>query len=218
MKSDQFSDRTIDDLIRQYRIIAIMRHIPDDQLIPVFRALADAGIRMIEITMNTQAAFDQIRLVRTHFAGEMLIGAGTVTTLELAQEAIDAGARFLVTPNLNLQVLQLAKNRGCPVIPGVMTPTEMAMAAQAGARVLKLFPAGHLGPGYVKDVLAPLDDICLIAVGGVTPDNMNDWLRAGCIGVGMGSSLIDPQLLRECRYEELGQRTQRTLQMLKQGS
>lgn len=215
MIREDYLDQPLRELIRQNRIIAIMRHLPEDQLIPVFRTLADAGVRLIEITMNTQAAAAQIHEAQKHFAGDMLIGAGTVTTAARAREALDAGARFLVTPNLNLQVLALAASEHCPVIPGVMTPTEMVMAAEAGAEVLKLFPAGQLGTGYVKDVLAPLDDISLVAVGGVTPANMNDWILAGCIGVGMGSSLLDPLLVRERRYEELGDRTRQMLQMLK---
>ena len=174
MKKDSFFEQPLRDLVRQQRIIAIMRHLPDDQLVPVFRTLADAGIRLIEITMNTQAAAAQIHEAQKNFGNEMWIGAGTVTTVARAHEALEAGARFLVTPNLNLDVLALAASAGCPVIPGVMTPTEMVMAAEAGAEVLKLFPASHLGTGYVKDVLAPLDTISLVAVGGVTPANMND--------------------------------------------
>lgn len=197
----------IADLIRQHRLIAIMRHLADDQMVPVFQTLADAGVRLIEITMNTQAAAEQISRADALFGNRMMIGAGTVTTAERARQAMAAGARFLVAPNLDLDVLAAASREGCPVIPGILTPTEMMQAVRAGATVLKLFPASRLGPAYVKDVLAPLNDLELVAVGGVTPENAADWLQAGCIGIGMGGSLLNPQLLREGRYDELGRQT-----------
>ena len=136
-----------------------------------------------------------------------LIGAGTVSTVERARLAMAAGAQFLVTPNLDLEVVELAKAHQCPILPGVLTPTEMMAAIKAGVVTLKLFPASQLGPAYVKDVLAPLDDLNLVAVGGVTQDNAAEWLKAGCIGIGMGSSLLDKDLLRDRRYDEIIRRT-----------
>ncbi len=193
--------------IRRHRVIAIMRRLPDEQVEPVFSALADAGIRLIEITMNTAGAAEQISRVSGRFSGRMLIGAGTVSTVERARLALAAGAQFLVTPNLDLEVIDLAKAHQCPILPGVLTPTEMMTAVKAGVVTLKLFPANQLGPAYVRDILAPLDDLNLVAVGGVTRDNAAEWLRAGCIGVGMGSSLLDKDLLRDRRYDEITSRT-----------
>lgn len=193
--------------IRRDRVIAIMRHLPDEQVVPVFGALAAGGIRLIEVTMNTAGAAAQIRLAKRHFADRMQIGAGTVSTPERAVTALAAGADFLVTPNLDLEVLEYAARHGCPVIPGVFTPTEMMTAIKAGVRILKLFPAGQLGPGYVRDVLAPLDTLNLVAVGGVTPDNAADWLRAGCIGVGMGSALLPAGLLQSGDFAGLASQT-----------
>lgn len=193
--------------IRRHRVIAIMRHLPEEQVEPVFSALADAGIRLIEITMNTAGAAEQISRVTSRFSSRMLIGAGTVSTVERARLAMAAGAQFLVTPNLDLEVVELAKAHQCPILPGVLTPTEMMAAIKAGVVTLKLFPASQLGPAYVKDVLAPLDDLNLVAVGGVTQDNAAEWLKAGCIGIGMGSSLLDKDLLRDRRYDEIIRRT-----------
>ncbi len=207
--------RSINDLIRQYRLIAIMRRLPDEQVVPVFQMLADAGVRLIEITMNTRDAAGQIKLAQDCIGSRMLIGAGTVSTPERAEEAMDAGARFLVTPNLDPDVLSLAQKRSCPVVCGVLTPTEMMAAMRAGASTLKIFPAGRMGAGYIKDILAPLDDLNLVAVGGVTADNAADWIRAGCIGIGMGSSLLNPQLIQEGRYDELGRQTEALLGRLK---
>jgi 2-dehydro-3-deoxyphosphogluconate aldolase/(4S)-4-hydroxy-2-oxoglutarate aldolase len=209
------SHEPLTEQIRRHRIIAIMRHLPDDQVEPVFNALAEAGIRLIEITMNTAGAAEQISRVIGRFSGCMLIGAGTVSTTERARLALAAGAQFLVTPNLDLEVVELAKAHQCPIMPGVLTPTEMMAAVKAGVATLKLFPASQLGPAYVKDVLAPLDDLNLVAVGGVTQENAVEWLRAGCIGVGMGSSLLDKDLLRAGKYDEIVRRTKIFAETLK---
>jgi len=190
--------------IRRHRLIAIMRHMPDDQLGPVFETLADAGIRLIEVTMNTAGAVSQISRMQDLMGERMLIGAGTVSTVARAEEALAAGARFLVTPNFDPDVVALGLASGCPVLPGVLTPSEMMAAVRAGASVLKLFPASRMGTDYVRDVLAPLDDLNLVAVGGITPQNAAQWLAAGCVGVGLGSSLLDRQLLHERRFAELG--------------
>lgn len=200
--------------IRRHHVIAILRHLPDDQVEPVFDTLADTGIRLIEITMNSAGAAAQIsRLVRL-YGEKLLIGAGTVSTPERAREALAAGARFLVTPNLDLDVIDLAKAHPCPVIPGVLTPTEMMTAVRAGASALKLFPASQMGPAYVRDVLAPLDDLAIVAVGGVTAETAQDWIKAGCIGVGLGSSLIDKALLRDKQYAEIKRQTRSLIERL----
>jgi 2-dehydro-3-deoxyphosphogluconate aldolase / (4S)-4-hydroxy-2-oxoglutarate aldolase len=202
---EKFDASQLVGLIRKHRVVAIVRHLPGEQLLPVFESLYAGGVRLIEVTMNTAGAASQITEAQAHFGDRMLIGAGTVTTPERAAAAIDAGARFLVTPNLDLDVMALARERNCPVIPGVLTPSEMMQAMRAGAAALKLFPASHLGPAYVKDVLAPLDDLDLVAVGGVTPANAADWIKAGCIGVGMGGCLVDPKLIKNADYDGLRQ-------------
>jgi 2-dehydro-3-deoxyphosphogluconate aldolase / (4S)-4-hydroxy-2-oxoglutarate aldolase len=192
--------------IRCHRIIAILRHLPDDQVVPVFQTLADAGIRLVEVTMNTAGATSQIMQMLELHGGQMLIGAGTVSTVAQASQALAAGARFMVAPNFDSDVIAVARLAGCPILPGVLTPSEMMAAVKAGANLLKLFPASRMGTDYVRDVLAPLDDLNLVAVGGITPQNAPDWLAAGCIGVGLGSSLLDRQLLQEHRYAEIGRR------------
>lgn len=200
---EKYDPKQIVNLIRTHRVIAIVRHLPADQLDPVFESLYAGGVRLIEVTMNSAGAAAQIAAACAHFGDRMLVGAGTVTTTERADAAIAAGARFLVTPNLDLDVLALAREKNCPVIPGVLTPTEMMQAMKAGAAALKLFPASHLGPAYVKDVLSPLNDLNLVAVGGVTPENAADWIKAGCIGVGLGGCLLDPRLVQNRDYEGL---------------
>ena len=182
-------------LVTAHRVFAILRHVPAEQLPAVLDALVAGGIRLLEITMNTQDAAGQLSLARVHLGDRAILGAGTVTTAARAQAAMDAGARFLVTPNLDPAVMRLATEAGIPVVPGVMTPSEMVAGLQAGAVALKLFPAGQLGTGYIRDVRAALDDAPLVAVGGVTVENAADWIRAGCIGVGIGGSLLDKSLL-----------------------
>jgi 2-dehydro-3-deoxyphosphogluconate aldolase / (4S)-4-hydroxy-2-oxoglutarate aldolase len=203
------TNEKLKELIKRHRVIAIMRHLPDEQLEPVFSALSDAGIRLIEVTMNSRAAAEQIKKAASMFADRMVIGAGTVSTPERAREALSAGARFLVTPNLDLEVVQIAQEQECPIIPGVLTPSEMMTAVKAGVRMLKLFPASEMGPEYIKAVLAPLDELDLVAVGGITAQNAEEWIKAGCLGVGMGSALVDKKLMAEGQYEALTQKTQK---------
>ncbi|NLO35114.1 MAG: bifunctional 4-hydroxy-2-oxoglutarate aldolase/2-dehydro-3-deoxy-phosphogluconate aldolase [Clostridiaceae bacterium] len=208
------NEQNLIEQLEKNRVVAIVRHLPEDQLEPVFTALAEAGIRLIEVTMNSAGAAEQISRAQRLLGERMLIGAGTVSTPDRAQAALAAGARFLVTPNLDLDVVAIARRQRCPVIPGVMTPTEMMTAVKAGVNVLKLFPASQLGPAYVKDVLAPLDELKLVAVGGVTPQNSADWLKAGCIGVGMGSSLLPKALIDNRQYGQLRQQTEAFIRQL----
>ncbi len=210
----QDNEQKLMDLMTRYRVVAIVRHLPEDQLEPVFAALADAGIRLIEVTMNSAGAAEQITLAQELFGDRMLIGAGTVSTPDRALAALAAGARFLVTPNLDLEVVEIARRQHCPVIPGVMTPTEMMTAMKAGVKVLKLFPASQLGTAYVKNILAPLDELKLVAVGGVTPQNSAEWIKAGCVGVGMGSSLLPKDLVESKNYGQLRRQTEAFIRQL----
>lgn len=189
--------------VKAHRVVAILRHMPPEKAESIFQILAAAGIRLVEITMNSRGAARQIQAMRQAFGSQLIIGAGTVTTPQRAREAIEAGAAFLVTPNLNLDVIGVAHEAGVPIVPGVMTPTEMMAAADAGVKTLKLFPASVLGCDYVKAVKAPLDDVQLIAVGGITAQNAADFIRAGCMGVGMGSSLLDFDKVRSESQESV---------------
>lgn len=199
-------------LIARHRVFAILRHVPTDSLQAVLDALVAGGIRLLEITMNTDDAASQLQQAGSQLKGRALLGAGTVTTVARAEAAIAAGARFLVTPNLDLSVLAFAGEAGIPVVPGTMTPSEMISAMQAGAAAVKLFPAGRLGMGYVKDVRAALDDVPIVAVGGVSVENAADWIQAGCIGVGIGGSLLDAGMLAAHDMAGLEERARTLLQ------
>lgn len=189
-------------LIRQ-KIIAIVRGIPAAAADQTAAALAEGGIHLLEVTMNTKGALDMVTRWRQCYAGRLRVGAGTVLDLSMAKEAIAAGAEFLIAPNLDEAVVAYGLEHGVEVWPGVMTPTEIVRAGKAGARAVKLFPAGALGARYVKDVCAPLSHIPLIAVGGIDLDNVGDFLRAGAVAVGLGGNLVDKTLIQAGQFEEL---------------
>ncbi len=170
-------------------IIAILRGIEGKNLIKMTDALFEGGIRLAEVTLNTSGALDGIRELRTRFDGKMFIGAGTVTDAEKARAAIAAGAQFVVTPNVDPEVIHICLSNNVFVTPGAFTPTEIVNAMRLGLRYVKLFPVRALGPGYIKDVLAPLGDARLIAVGGVDARNIGDYVKAGAVGAGVGGSL-----------------------------
>jgi 2-dehydro-3-deoxyphosphogluconate aldolase/(4S)-4-hydroxy-2-oxoglutarate aldolase len=163
-------------------IIAIMRGIEGESLIKMVDALYEGGIRLAEVTLNTAGALSGIRELRTRFDGKMFIGAGTVITLEKAHQALDAGAQFVVTPNMDPEIIRLCLSNHVFVTPGAFTPTEIVTAMNLGCRYIKLFPVRALGPAYIKDVLAPLSDARLLAVGGVDARNIGDYIKAGALG------------------------------------
>jgi 2-dehydro-3-deoxyphosphogluconate aldolase / (4S)-4-hydroxy-2-oxoglutarate aldolase len=145
----------------------------------------------MEVTMNTPGAARMVARYRPVVPAGKLLGMGTIRNKEEAREAIDAGAMFLVTPNLDSRVIEFARERDIPVVVGALTPTEVYTAWQAGADLIKVFPCGSLGgPGYIRELLGPFDHIPLAAVGGVTFDNLRDYFRAGASAVGTSTSLF----------------------------
>ncbi len=170
-------------------VIAILRGINPATVIPVCDALADAGIRFIEVTLNSPEPLVSIRAAAEHLAGRgVWIGAGTVLRPDEVDGVAAAGGTYIISPNTDPAVIRRTKERGLISIPGFMTPTEAFAAAAAGADMLKCFPVGKLGPGYIKDLKAVIA-APIIAVGGVDAENAQDFLRAGAVGVGVGSSL-----------------------------
>ncbi|MHB1628019.1 MAG: bifunctional 4-hydroxy-2-oxoglutarate aldolase/2-dehydro-3-deoxy-phosphogluconate aldolase [Bacilli bacterium] len=178
--------------IKQSRIIAILRKVPLEQALTLVAALIDGGMRAVEITLDGKDALGIIARIREDYGDRVLIGAGTVMTREQLESALGAGADVLFSPHLDEDLVRLAIANGKLMIPGVMTPTEIVRARQAGAQVVKLFPARALGPGYIKDVSGPLPDVSFIPTGGISPSNAGEYLQAGAIAVGMGGSLVSP--------------------------
>lgn len=198
----QSQDHLLEQL-KEHRIISILRGIPKDRVQNVADALQRGGIVFAEVTMNTVGALDIISQWRENHGSNMLIGAGTVLDVDMAKEAVAAGAQYLVSPNVDEAVIQYARDRGIGVFPGAMTPTEIVAAWKAGATAVKLFPMASLGIGYLKEIRAPLDQIPLVVTGGVRIDNIQEFLAAGSTGVGLGGSIANGELIREGRYDQI---------------
>jgi 2-dehydro-3-deoxyphosphogluconate aldolase/(4S)-4-hydroxy-2-oxoglutarate aldolase len=191
------------EVLTERKIVAILRGIPVATADQTVEALAAGGIWLLEVTMNTEGALDMVTRWRENYDGRLRVGAGTVLDLDMAREAIAAGAEFLIAPNLDEAVVAYGLEHGVEVWPGVMTPTEVVRAQQVGATAVKLFPAGSLGPHYLKDLRAPLGNVPMIAVGGVNLMNVQDFLQAGAMAVGLGSNLVDKTLIQTEQFEEL---------------
>ena len=194
------------DAIRRHRLIAILRGFDSDRIVPLAEALFEGGIRLIEVTMNTPDAERQLRALAERAEGRWHVGAGTVLDAASARRALECGATYFVTPNVDEEVMAFAAGAGVDILPGALTPTEIARAHKLGARAVKLFPASRLGPGYIRDLQGPLPHIPLVAVGGVDLDNAATYLEAGAVGLGLGSKLLDKQALREGNYAVITER------------
>lgn len=179
------------DRFRAFPIVGILRGFPLDLTRGIAEQAALGGLVALEVTMNTPGAAEQIATLSREQGGRLAVGAGTVTTAAEFRAAHDAGAAFIVTPNLDIEILALCRENGLPAFPGAMTPSEVVAAWTHGATMVKLFPAGSLGPGYLKAIRAPLDSIPLLPTGGISLDNAPAFLAAGASGFGIGSPLFD---------------------------
>lgn len=187
-------------------VVAVVRSDDPSRLVQVAEALNAGGIDIFEVTMSVPGALDVMRQVSERFGTEIVVGAGTVLDGETARAAILAGAEFIVSPTLSQDVITVARRYGKVVVPGALTPTEILTAWEAGADIVKVFPARQGGPRYLKDMLAPLPQLRLMPTGGVSLENAVEYVRAGAVAVGIGSALVDKQLLAEGRLEELTER------------
>lgn len=184
-------------------VVAIVRMDDAAGLGQVARAIKEGGVDVIEFTMTTPGALDIIARCTAEFGDSVLLGAGTVLDPETARAAILAGARFLVSPTFSTAVIDMAHRYDVAAVPGVLTPTEMLAAWEAGADLLKVFPATAMGPQYFRDVLAPLPYLRLTPTGGVSLENTGDFIKAGAVAVAVGSNLVDRQAVKEGRWEAL---------------
>lgn len=184
-------------------LIAIVRLDSAGELVPVARAIAAGGVSVIEFTMTTPGALRTIEESSKALGGEVLIGAGTVLDAETARAAILAGAEFIVAPTLNAEVIEICHRYDKVVVPGAYTPTEILTAWELGADFVKLFPAEVGGPAYLKAVRAPLPQVRLVAVGGVTVETAGAFIRAGAVALGVGSNLVNQKVVAEGRLADL---------------
>ncbi len=204
-------------LIRATGVIAIMRAQSSGQLIAAADAIRQGGVRAIEVTMTTPGALDVIAEATRRYGDAVLFGAGTVLDAETARTAILAGAGFIVAPTLNLEMIALCKRYAIPVLPGCYTPTEMLTAWEAGADMVKLFPAEVGGPDLIRAILAPLPQLQIVPVGGVDLNTAADFIRKGAAALGVGSSLINQKSLESGDMTELTRRAQAFIEQVQEG-
>ncbi|MHB8129088.1 MAG: bifunctional 4-hydroxy-2-oxoglutarate aldolase/2-dehydro-3-deoxy-phosphogluconate aldolase [Mobilitalea sp.] len=185
------------EIIKNNPIIAIIRNLPADLLIPYVNTIIKGGIHALEIAMNTPDGAEQIKTVKKHFGNEIMVGAGTAITKERINLALDAGAEFFLTPSISDEILAYFRQNNLKVLPGIITPSDVGMCLSYGFNVLKLFPAGDMPMSYVKNLKGPFDNTDYVAVGGVTLDNLSDFFSHGYIGAGIASNLIPEDYILE---------------------
>src|SRR5216684_3053951 len=184
-------------------IVAVVRSPDTQQLVEVARALADGGVTSVEITMTVPGALDVLRQVRQSLGDRVLLGAGTILDAETARAALLAGAEYIVAPTLNLDVIRLCRRYDKVVMPGAFTPTEVLTAWEAGADVVKVFPADVGGPAYLKALRGPLPQVRLMPTGGVDLTTAEAFLKAGACCLGVGGALVDPKAIASGDFERI---------------
>lgn len=184
-------------LIREEKIIAIARGVKNSQIINLAEALLAGGIRMLEVTCNTDGVFEMVKMLREKMAERMCIGAGTVITTDLCRKAIKAGAEFIIAPDTNTEIIDYCVKQDVAILPGAATATEILAAKRHGAKMVKIFPASALGVNYIKALRGPIDDIDFVAVDGVRPENMAEFFAAGCVAIGIGASVVRKEFVEK---------------------
>jgi 2-dehydro-3-deoxyphosphogluconate aldolase/(4S)-4-hydroxy-2-oxoglutarate aldolase len=205
------------DTIRETGVIAIMRAQSSDQLIAAADAIKKGGVTVIEVTMTTPGALGVIATAKGRYGSDVVFGAGTVLDAETGRAAILAGADFVVSPVLNLGLIELCNRYSVATIPGCFSPTEVITAWEAGADLIKLFPAGLGGPDLVKAILAPLPQVEIVPVGGVNLDTTADFISKGAVAVGVGGNLVSQKLLDAGDVDELTRRAAAYIEEVRKG-
>jgi len=203
--------------IREVGLLPVVRAQSADEAALAIDAIRAGGVPILEITMTVPGAVGLIESLSRRFKDDALVGAGTVLDAETARAVILAGARFVVSPSLSLETIALCQRYGIPVFPGALTPTEVVTAWQAGADMVKVFPAGNLGgASYIKALKAPLPQVELIPTGGVSLKTAADFIKAGASALGVGADLVDLTAVREGRAAELSERARQFVEIVRQ--
>lgn len=195
--------------VKERKIVAIVRGLAPEYLVRLGHAFEEGGIGLMEVTYNQRApetwkdTAAGIEAVGKEFGDRLLVGAGTVITLEQVSMTYNAGGHYLVTPTTQPEIIRAGKALGLGLYPGAFTPTEILAAYEAGADAVKVFPAGNMGPGYIKAVSAPLSHIPLMAVGGVNEKNAADYMKAGCVGLGVGGNLVNKEWIQNGEWGKI---------------
>jgi Entner-Doudoroff aldolase len=201
MTSEQIIER-----IESGRIVAILRGDFGGREIEIVDALVESGITAVETTLNSPGAFDSINSLAARFGSRIAVGAGTVLRPEEVERAAGAGARFIVSPNLNTKVIEITKRLGLVSLPGCFTPSEILEALGAGADAVKLFPAQSLGPGFIRAMRGPAPNVRMLPTGGVTPEAASRYIDAGAWALGVGSELIGKDVMNDDGFASLRRR------------
>ncbi len=201
--------KNLTEAIKKDRLIAIIRGIAPKDLADVGHALLRGGIHFAEVTFShgdgasAEQTLQSIQILKGEFGENLHVGAGTVLSAQEVEAAVYAGAEYIISPNTEQAVIQKTKALDAVSIPGAMTPTEIVAAYALGADFVKVFPAGNLGPAYIKAIRGPAPHIPLLAVGGIDADNLREFLQAGVCGFGIGGNLVNRALVREGRFQEI---------------
>jgi len=195
-------------------VISIIRGVDERFLKDTLNALYSGGVCCVEIAMNTDGAFSMIEKAKELYGDKMLIGAGTVLEEVSARDAILAGADFILSPALNVKMIEMCSLYSKLAVPGVFTPTEVLTAKLAGAQLIKIFPVSVVGPQYIKDLLGPLNNLNLLPVGGVSGKNTRDYIKAGSFAVGIGSCLVNKSVVEGGDFEGIRTRARDIVQQV----
>lgn len=189
------------------KIIVIVRGVETEKLIPLAEAMYNGGIKLLEITYSMDGSITDeetahsIKRLSEYFKGKMLIGAGTVLTKKQVKLTKQAGGKFIISPDTNSQIIKYTKRLGLVSMPGALTPSEATLAHRSGADFVKLFPIDSLGSAYLKAIKAPLSKIKLLGVGGINKDNMKEYLNAGCVGFGIGTNIVNKEMIKNNDFD-----------------
>lgn len=201
---------TILSQLLEHKVVAILRGADPKDVLPIALALYEGGIRCIEVTLNSADALKVIKETCSVVKDKMLVGAGTVLDATAAQQALDAGAQFIIAPSVDIETIKLTKQKGFVSIPGAFTATEIVTAYKAGADIIKVFPAPN--PKYIKDLMGPLSHIPMMPTGGITMENILEFKKAGGVAFGIGSALVDTrQLITDTYLDEISVRAKRMI-------
>jgi 2-dehydro-3-deoxyphosphogluconate aldolase/(4S)-4-hydroxy-2-oxoglutarate aldolase len=201
--------------IRHEKVIVIVRGIEKDRIVNVAEAVLAAGVKMLEVTCNTAGVFEMLELLNEKMADKMVIGAGTVITKDLCEKALNAGAKYIIAPDVNPEVVNHCVKHDIAVLPGAATATEILTAKRCGAKMVKIFPAAALGLDYIKQLRGPIDDVEFIAVGGVRPETITDFFAAGCVAVGIGESAVKKEFVEKGDWQALTETVNRYVNKLR---
>ncbi len=210
--------------ILEEKLFAIVRGVAPEKILPTAQAIADGGIHALEITFDhktpngIEKTLESISLLHKHCGLDILLGAGTVLSAQEVEQAADAGAEYMISPDTNHEVIRRTKELGKISIPGAYSPTEALEAHRAGADLVKLFPAGLMGPAYVKAVCGPLGFIRFTAVGNINETNIPEFLKAGVQGFGIGGNLVDLEAIAQNRFSALTETARKLVHAVKTGT